>query len=528
MTLTELRPIPEIVAAPTPPEPTTRLRGKVDGVVLAVLLPLIAIVQGTNIGNYPAFSDDEGTYLAQAWAVGTGHGLTHYTYWYDHPPIGWIQISLFSWLPELLSPYEMTAANGRFVMLGAVLVSATLLYVLARRLSMRPWAAGLAVVLFALSPLSVELQRQIYLDSIAVPWMLGAFVLATSPRRGLGVHMAAGLCAAMSVLSKETMVLVIPALVYTLWTSSHPTTRKFTVIGAGVSFVLAIAFYPLYALLKNELLPGSGHVSMLDGVAWQLHSRAGTGALWASDSLAHMLLTKWLTVDAVILVGGAVAVVVALAVRRLRGIALAGVLLIAVALRPGGYLPTMYVLQLLPFFALALAGVIEIGARQGIAALERVDVGQRVATAAVLAVLGLVGLSVVAPRWVAGNEQAMTEGRADAYVSAVQWMGANLRDNGTKKIVVEDVIWLDMVELGFSPGMGAIWFYKLDVDPAVRLDNGWRDVDYVVSSPFVRGSAAELPTLRAVLDNSYPLAVFGTGEGRVEVRAVDKDGTHAD
>ncbi|MFC6012163.1 ArnT family glycosyltransferase [Nocardia lasii] len=525
MTVTALPPVPDLVPAPPPTAPSTGLRTRVDGVVLAVLLPVIAVVQGTNIGNYPAFSDDEGTYLAQAWAVGTGRGLTHYTYWYDHPPIGWIQIGLFSWLPELLSPYELTAANGRFVMLGAVLVSAALLYVLARRLSMRPWAAALAVALFTLSPLAVELQRQIYLDSIAVPWMLGAFVLASSPRRGLGVHMAAGLCAAMSVLSKETMVVVIPALVYTLWTASHPSTRKFTVIGAGVSFCLAVAFYPLYALLKNEFFPGEGHVSMLDGVAWQLHSRAGTGALWASDSLARGLLESWLTVDAVVLVGGAFALVVAVTVRRLRGIALAGLILVAVGLRPGGYLPTMYVLQLLPFFALALAAVIEIGARRGIHALERLRVGQRAATAVVLGVVALVGLSVVAPRWVAGNERAMTEHRTDTFTDAVRWIGANLHPTPSTKIVVEDVIWLDMVEVGFGPGLGAIWFYKLDVDPAVHLDNGWRDVDYIVSSPVVRGSAAELPTLRDVLEHSSPLVVFGTGDGRVEVRAVNKDTT---
>ncbi|GGK37666.1 ArnT family glycosyltransferase [Nocardia camponoti] len=527
MTVTALRPVPDIVES-TPLAPPiinapTGLRARVDGVILAVLLPLIALVQGTNIGNYPGLSDDEGTYLAQAWAVGTGRGLTHYTYWYDHPPLGWLQLGAVSWLPDLISPYPAAVSNGRFVMLGVTLVAAALLYTLARRMSMRPWAAGVAVALFALSPLAVEFQRQIFLDSIAVCWMLGAFVLASSPRRGLGVHMAAGLCAAVSVLSKETMVVILPALIYTLWRSSHPATRKFTVVGSGVAFGLLIAFYPLYALLKNEFVPGEGHVSLLGGVAWQLHSRAGSGAVWSSDSAARHLVEWWLSIDPVLLGGGVCALVIAVAVPRLRGIAIAGLILIAVALRPNGYLPAMYIIQLLPFLALALAGVAEIAVGAVTGALTRFDVPRRTAVLTVGTVAALLALAVVAPRWVEGDARAMTDRRADAFVESVRWVDANISDPGTKKIVVEDAIWLDMVDVGFQPGMGAIWFSKLDVDPAIHLDNGWRDIDYVVASPLVRDSARELPTLRAVLEHSRPVAVFGNGDGRVEVRAVDRE-----
>src|SRR5262245_57477783 len=71
---------------------------------VAAALTVILGVQGWNITNYPSLSDDEGTYLAQAWAVRQGMGLAQYTFWYDHPPLGWIQIAAFSWLPGLLSP----------------------------------------------------------------------------------------------------------------------------------------------------------------------------------------------------------------------------------------------------------------------------------------------------------------------------------------------------------------------------------------------------------------------------------------
>jgi hypothetical protein len=39
---------------------------------------------------------------------------------------------------------------------------------------------ALAVVLFALSPLAVSSLRQVYLDNIAMPWMLAAFVLVAT------------------------------------------------------------------------------------------------------------------------------------------------------------------------------------------------------------------------------------------------------------------------------------------------------------------------------------------------------------
>jgi hypothetical protein len=38
---------------------------------------VVMAVQGWNIADYPTLSDDEGTYLAQAWAVQQGEGLAH-------------------------------------------------------------------------------------------------------------------------------------------------------------------------------------------------------------------------------------------------------------------------------------------------------------------------------------------------------------------------------------------------------------------------------------------------------------------
>ncbi len=46
------------------------------------------MVNALNLGGSPQRIDDEGTYTAQAWSIGNLGELTHYTYWYDHPPSG--------------------------------------------------------------------------------------------------------------------------------------------------------------------------------------------------------------------------------------------------------------------------------------------------------------------------------------------------------------------------------------------------------------------------------------------------------
>jgi hypothetical protein len=70
-----------------------------------------------------------------------------------------------------------------------------------------------------------------------------------------------------------------------------------------------------------------------------------------------------------------------------------------------------------------------------------------------------------------------------------------------------------------------IWFYKLDLDPevAARLAHGWRDVDYLVSTPAVRQGSNALPTIATLLRNSAVVSTFGVGDDRIEIRRVNKE-----
>ncbi len=97
-----------------------------------------------------------------------------------------------------------------------------------------------------------------------------------------------------------------------------------------------------------------------------------------------------------------------------------------------------------------------------------------------------------------------------------------MEDPKNTRVLVDDALWLDLVHAGYEPGHGVIWFYKADLDPAVtkKMPRGWKDLDYVVASPTVRRDAVDLPNVRAAIAHSKAVAVFGTGEDRIEIRRI--------
>jgi hypothetical protein len=512
---------------PAAPAPRGRLSrwaaARPNLVVAAPILLVIVLVQAVNIANFPTVSDDEGTYLAQAWAVQHEGALAHYSYWYDHPPLGWLQIAALSWIPALFDHGMNVVMQARVIMVPVTAAAAALVYVVARRIDLPRWAAALAMVVFGLSPLSVTMQREIYLDNFAVPWMLAAFAFALSKRRHLWHHIAAGVCAGVAVLSKETMIITLPALILAAWRGSDRSTRIFSMVGFAMSFLLLTFQYLLYALLKGELFPGADHNSLIGALEFQLSRGGNSGWLLQTGSVTNMTLHWWIVRDPVILAVGVAATLVALFVKRLREVALASALLVAVACRPGGYLPAMYVIQMLPFLALCTAGVADAIARQFLSGRVSRWLPQ---SRNVLAFCAVILAGLVAPHWETGDETADTAYSNTEYSRASAWVAANVADKAHTRIVSDDAMWPDLVDQGFQPGLGAIWFYKVDLDPAVTktFPHGWKDIDYVVSSSIIREDPNGLPTVRAAMEHSVVAARFGSGTQEIDILRVDKSG----
>src|SRR5436190_4698539 len=174
--------------------------------ILGILLALNAILRLINLTGSPARLDDEGTYVAQAFAVTRWGELAHYTYWYDHPPAGWLQLA--AWTAITGSDFGgSTVAAGRYLMVVIAVITAGLLWCLSRRAEMSRWASVVAVVIYAVSPLAISLSRTVYLDNIAIAWLMAALVLICSPRHRLSAMFGAAACFGVAVLTKETMLL---------------------------------------------------------------------------------------------------------------------------------------------------------------------------------------------------------------------------------------------------------------------------------------------------------------------------------
>lgn len=491
---------------------------KVDLLLVSGLMLVSGLVSGLNMTGYPERFEDEGTYVSQAWAVKEKGTLAHYTYWYDHPPLGWIQIAGFFTLFDGLHRYGSAITAGREFMLILHLLTVGLLYALARRLKIRRAAAVVGVLLYALSPLAVEFSRYVFLDNVALPWLLGAFLCALSPRRSLGSAIGAAACMAIAVLSKETLLVLLPVLLYCLWRDGDKRNRRYTMTAFMVIFIMGTAFYVLYAVLKNELIPGPGHVSLLGSLYWQLIERQGSGSIFNKSSDTYGLVAYWLHIDYYLLAIGIAGLIPALLRRSLRPAGLAFLISLAMLLR-SGYLPYPYVIALLPFAALCAAALVDeiIGFM-----ISKAWVPLRFGAGILAIEAVLAAVLVVLPVWHSKIDTDMTVDADASSRSAVSWVAAYVPHSS--RIVVESALWSDLEDKGFNIPK-PVWLYKTETDPAVRSEiGGWRGIDYVIlDGPTVtaKNFNKAFPTVSQALAHGQLLTQFGSNNQNVRIYKIN-------
>jgi hypothetical protein len=231
---------------------------------------------------------------------------------------------------------------------------------------------------------------------------------------------------------------------------------------------------------------------------------------------------SWLRTDPWLLALGVAALPIAAFIRRLRPIALALAVLALAAVR-GGYLPQPFVIALLPICALLVAGVLDATWQGG----WRTDRSPWIGRA--LALAGTLAFTVaILPSWVSSDSYAMRADQTHELLATERWIDAHVSRRA--RMLVDDTLYVDLVQVGFEQRYGVVWFYKLDfttnLDPSIvhHLPQGWRAFDYVVSTPVMRSALQQSPgglqQVRAALQHSSVLASFGKGPERVEVRRV--------
>lgn len=501
------------------------------------LVALVAtILSGWNLLRAPGYQDDEGTYTAQALSSLNG-SLAPYTYWYDHPPLGWMQLGALAWLPPLLGQGAETAVGQmRYVVALFFVCSTVLVFLLARRLQLRMPFAVLAALLYCLSPLSLVLGRQVFIDNVGVPWLLLSFYLILSPQLKLWHHIGAGLCFAVAVLSKETLAIFGPALLLALLHRPYWQTRFFSLVGFLSVGGLVLGFFPLLATLRGELIAGPGHVSLQEAVAFQFVSRPGSGSLFDPASGRSELVRGWMYYDSYVILIGIGAALVCLLRRETRWIP-AGLLLFSAPVVIGhGYLPAMYIIAAIPFLVLAIAVTADLAWRavsrlfpympyrgKHAVLLNQAAMGSRLLALGITGTAMVVALSVMLlPPWLSMDRSLLVSDENADWNNALQWSKDNLPRNDTA--LVPYSMWHDLNADGRHDPWKVIALEKMDLDSDydVHHPDGWRSIDWIIEGPPTGRNIKnlELENAGRALESSRVVASFGDWK----VREVLKDG----
>jgi hypothetical protein len=489
---------------------------------------LVVVSQGLNMLHYPYVEDDEGTYLAQAWAVFHLGRLTPYTYIYDHAPLGWIQIAI--WQLLTFARFGAALASGRMLMLLYQVGSALLVLAIGRRASGKVWVGLLAACLFSLSAYGIYYHRRILLDNIATFWILVSLYLLVG-RPTLSRVWLSGVAIAIAVLSKETSLAVMPALLLIAARRTPRPARLFGVFGWLALAVSVCSTYPLMALLKGELFkPGTllggsrPHVSLVCSIEWQSLRGHNGGLLETSSEFWHTVLA-WAYAEPLLVIGGTGAALIAITVLRrdaiASGIGLAA-LLLWVFLGRGATVSPFYLLPLLPLLALSIALVLGKGTTALVGRVGRPAAHRALGLAlAAMLLLLLVG-------YVRSEEQLWTGDPVAGQIAAVTWIRQHVAPSS--RLVIDDYMWS---ELHAPPGgdptfTDAQYYWQVGEDPKLQrrdFADNWRTVNYVVTTPQMLADARQqrFAIVTPALEHSRPIAKFDTGGWPVEVRRVEPD-----
>lgn len=481
-------------------------------VLVAALLGVVAAVSVRSFAAYPSISADEGIYTGQAWAVVRG-SLAPYTYVYDHPPLGWIELAPLLWLSEVVGWSDSAVMSARTGPALFLIVDAVLLQVLARRLGTGRVLAACAALAFLLSPLTRDYLPRVYLDNLALPWALGAFIVALDPRRPRRQQVLSAALMAVAVLVKESALLLYPALVLTVVCSTVPGRRRAAAVRNGLVLAAAGACYPLFAFLRGE------PVAFAKALGWQLLAREGSGSILDPGSGRHATVLGWCERDPLLCAVGVAAAVFLLVGRwRHRYLGLTVLVPLLVAVKPGGYLPGMFVIIGIPFLALCPAvAVAEVCRRlrpqpSSGRAHDRPVVAAAACTALALTAAGYLAVGAVRPRDETAGE-----------VSVARWVEANLPVDAT--VLVDDAVFAELYVHGRDDvWRQAVMAHILDHDPNVStfVPGGWREIEYAVVTPKLRHAAehAGAVQVRAALQHGEVIAALGPVTGSTEILRV--------
>jgi hypothetical protein len=498
-------------------------------IAIGAVVCLVLASHGYNMLHFPYLEDDEGTYFSQGWAVFHLGRLSPYTFFYDHAPLGWIQIGLWQ-LVTGNQRFGYDLASGRILMLLVQIASALLVLAIGRRASGKVWVGLLAAAMFSLSSYGIFYHRRILLDNIATFWLLVSIYMLTGSVTLRRVWLS-GIALGIAALTKEVALAAIPALAILAARQAPRSSRAFAVTGWLALSLSICSTYLLLALLKGEFFPAGTmlgghhpHVSLLCSLEWQA-SRAPDGGILDPASKFWLAASSWAHAEPLLVICGTTAAIIASASWRDPLLSMLGwtVLSLWLFLGRGGVVLDFYLVPLLPLLALSLALVLDrvSGFYRG---LPTRIAGQLAAAVIGVTVLACGFLLVVGHKRTGGG--LWTENSVRGQLQAVSWIRRHLPADS--RMVIDNYMWnaLHYPPHGEPRFANADYYWKVGEDPQVQsqhFNRDWHNVNYVISTPqLVSDARAQgFPIVVPALEHSVLLAAFNTGGWRVEVRRVD-------
>jgi 4-amino-4-deoxy-L-arabinose transferase-like glycosyltransferase len=453
-----------------------------EAIMVVISLMGVLVAHAYNMFNFPRFELDEGTYMANAWAITQGM-ISPYSYGYGHPPLGWIQIA--GWLQLTGGPFTFGNAinSGRVFMLFYAVGSALLVYLIVRRMTGSRSAALLALAIFSFSPLSITYQRQVFLDNIATFWLLMSLFLLVASNSRLKYIVGAALAFGIAVLSKEVFLVCLPAFIFAAWLYSTKFQRKFSMVVFVYAVVAAGSTFILLALLKGELFPYAWHLP------WDHHDHLsfigtfiGQAARSESNGSFADSWAIWIENDPFFIIASLAAPAFNLVYGWWnRKHLMAALLLLSYwgLLARGGQTLSFYIIPIIPLAAINVALAVNT-ILTGLVKVVRFDV--------VRAVLLIVAVAAVLPYDIQETGFRFYQHPTSAQEQAITWIRENVPHDAF--IVINSYPYLDLrLPGGQGVGDGAPFthaevYWSVAYDPVLyanTLQNNWDRIDYIVA-----------------------------------------------
>ena len=532
---------------------------------------IAAFVFGINYAGFPHFEGDEGIYTSRAWAFAFEGKLSTETYWYDHPPVGWMFIGF--WLRTFGTFFESLIVSSRFFILALNIFNVIFLYKISQKLFTIALStnnnsatyntkhlAFFTTILFIFSTMQIYFGRRILIDNIMTFWILASlftyFYIPQSKIKGFeqinfNIILSA-LLFGIAALTKENAVLFGIPFVLLIATNSNlinshkskfeqNTNNKFlqrfnhqTILNIfvwGTITAAVISLYPVLAFANGEFFPNGyfttgGKPSLLETLQFQ--AGRDKSAIFDFNNNPFWNQAKlWLDEDTITFGLGLVATLTNLFLyftqwrnsnasknikvethHKISGILFLFVLFQMMFFMRGGTVYEFYILPIIPFLILNITFLI-VYVIKYLQNYEQIDINKIIK----LFSIPLMCLAILLSTFIKGRIP-YTENSTKAQLQAINWIQQNA-PNGS--LIISDAF--AKAALYENKNVQVRSQFDAEYNPTFvnSVNNGEQQVNYIIVTNQIKWTLDNLDFVSSLLQRGELVADFEATDWDVQI-----------